>query len=156
MKLRPICIGKFRAALQFARTWRVRINFSGRIRRESPRRRGWRIEEEVTEKGEMDSEQKRDKKRKRREGKRVEKGKRKAWIVYDRSRKNDIQRLSACHVTRLLINENRVVTWPLSPFQLSGLILAARTREWGRRKRRKEGKKCSILRQRARSKDFRN
>lgn len=47
----------------------------------------------------MDSEQKRDKKRKRREGKRDEKGKRKAWIVYDRSRKNDIQRLSACHVT---------------------------------------------------------
>lgn len=29
----------------------------------------------------MDSEQKRDKKRKRREGKRDEKGKRKAWIV---------------------------------------------------------------------------
>lgn len=69
----------------------MRINFSGRIRRERPRRSRWRIEEEVTEKGEMDSEQKRDKKRKRREGKRDEKGKRKAWIVYDRSRKNDIQ-----------------------------------------------------------------
>lgn len=28
----------------------------------------------------------------------------------------------------LLINENRVVTWSPSPFQLSGLILAARVR----------------------------